>query len=76
MLYQSIDISAYDVPMSVTYEYEAGEDPVFSGPLAGPGTPSSVYVQSVCIGGVEVYEMLSNDQLERIEETILRAIED
>lgn len=75
MLNQSIDITVYGIPMSVIYDYEPGELPVFSGPHAGPGSAPAAYVQSVKVGGVDIYEMLSNDQLERIEETILRAIE-
>lgn len=72
---QLIDITVYGVPMSVMYEYDAGEDPVFSGPLAGPGTPSAVYLQRVMVGGVDIYDMLSSEQMDRIEETILRIVE-
>ena len=71
MLNQSIDITAYGIPMSVIYDYEPGELPVFSGPHAGPGCAPSVYLLSVKVGGVDIYEMLSTEQMQRIEETIL-----
>jgi len=73
---QSLDIEAYSIPMRVFFDYEPGEPMVLSGPQAGPGYDSAVIVESVLIGGVNVYEMLSNRQLERIEEIILRILED
>ena len=73
---RTIDIHAYDIPMSVRFDYEPGQAPVLTGPHASPGYDPAVIVESVFIGGVNVYEMLSNEQLERIEDRILRALED
>ncbi len=73
---RSLDIEAYDVPMRVYFDYEPGEPMVLSGPMAGPGYAPEVIIDSVLIGGVNVYEMLTARQLERIEQIVLRILED
>ena len=63
-------ISYCDVDLLVTYEFVKGEPPVLWGDYPHPGCPDCAEISSVLIGGVEVYEMLSNDQLDRIEEKV------
>lgn len=65
------EITYCEVPMTVEYEFVAGEAPILWGDNAHPGSPDCAEISSVLIGGVEVYEMLSHEQLDRIEEKIL-----
>jgi hypothetical protein len=73
---QSLDIEVFDVPMRVYFEYEPAQPMVWSGPQAGPAYDSQAIIDAVLIGGVDVYEMLTNKQLDRIEKVILRILED
>jgi len=75
-MYQTIEVQAYGIPMSVRCEYDPGEPMIWSGPQASPGYASAVIVEKVFIGGVDVFDMLNDKQLERIEEAVIRAIED
>ena len=69
-------VSPWDFPMVCEYEYDCGEVPIFwPTELAHPGSPSNVTLLSCKVAGVEVYDMLSNDQIERIEEAILDQVE-
>jgi len=63
-------ITYCDVPMVVEFELVKGEPTILWGDNAHPGSPDCAEISSVLIGGVEVYEMLSNDQLDRIEEKV------
>lgn len=55
--------------MEVEAEIDEGELP---GPL-NPGVDPFVIVLSVKVGGVEIYEMLTGDQLLRVEAAVGRA---
>ena len=73
---QSLDIEVFDVPMRVYFDYEPGQCAIFEGPAAGPAYDPQVIIDAVLIGGVDVYEMLTNKQLDRIEKVIIRIFED
>ena len=75
-MYQSIEIQAYGIPMTVQCEYDPGESMIWSGPQAGPGYAPAAVIEQVFIGGINVYDMLNDKQLERIEEAVIRAIEE
>lgn len=65
-------VTPYDIPMVVEYEYDEGEPAIFwPTESAHPGAPSNAQLLSCKVGGVEIYSMLSLDQIERIEESIL-----
>jgi hypothetical protein len=65
-------VAPYDFPMEVQYEYDEGEAPIFwPTEQAHPGSPPNAILLSCKVGGVEIYEMLSSSQIERIEEAIL-----
>jgi hypothetical protein len=63
-------------PMRCEFEHDKGEPSIFwPTDLAHPGSPPSVQLLSCRIGGVEVIDMLSSGQRERIEEAILDQLE-
>ena len=69
-------VSPYDFPMEVEYEYDEGEPPIIAyGEFDHPGSPANATLMSCKVGGVEIYEMLSSSQIERIEEEILEQLE-
>ena len=73
---RSATVAPYDFPMEVTYEYDEGEAPIFwPTELAHPGSPPNAVLLSCKVGGVEIYEMLSSSQIERIEDEILQQLE-
>lgn len=69
-------VSPYGFPMEVEYEYDEGEAPILGDlEFAHPGYPPNASLLSCRIGGHEVYDMLSPQQIETIEEAILRTLE-
>lgn len=69
-------VTPYDFPMVVEYEYDEGEPSIFwPTERAHPGSPPNASLLSCKVGGVNVYDMLSPDQIERIEEAILSQLE-
>lgn len=65
-------VAPYDFPMVVEYEYDEGESAIFwPTERAHPGSPPNASLLSCKVGGVDIYEMLSSDQIERIEDVIL-----
>jgi hypothetical protein len=71
------EVSPWGFPMSVDYEYDAGEPPIlWPTDDAHPGCPSSAQVLACRVGGVDIVDMLDNRQIERIEEALLRQIEE
>jgi hypothetical protein len=70
-------VEPYGFPMECEYEYDEGEPAIYwPTDAAHPGSPPNVTLLACQVGGVNVYEMLSNDQIERIEEAILELIEE
>lgn len=76
---QLAQVNPYELsaPMVCEYEYDEGEPPVIHGPqeIAHPGWPANVQLLSCKVEGVEIYDMLSPQQVETIEEAILDMLE-
>lgn len=67
-----VDPYQLGAPLVCDYEYDEGEYPVFwPTERSHPGSPSNIQLLACRIGGVDVFPMLSNDQVERIEESLL-----
>lgn len=73
---RTITVAPYGFPMECEYEYDGGEVPIFW-PIehAYPGSPPNASLLTCRIGGVEVYDMLKHEQIERIEDAILEQLE-
>lgn len=69
--YSVTEVSPWGFPMSVHADIEPGKGSTFDDPGYGP----EVCISSVYVGGINVYRMLDNDQLIRIEESIIRALD-
>lgn len=68
------EVNPYELeqPMVCSYEYDEGEPSIFwPTELAHPGCPPCVELLSCRIGGVEVIDMLSRTQMDRIEEALM-----
>jgi len=67
------EVQINDVPLFVEYYYDRGEDMVMYYPDGSgyPGSPPSAEIQAVYAGDVDIYEILSADILERIEEELI-----
>jgi hypothetical protein len=69
-------VAPYGFDMECEYEYDPGEEAIhWPTSAAHPGSPANVQVLVCRIGGVDVIDMLSFDQTERIEEEILKQLE-
>jgi hypothetical protein len=64
-------IAPWGFPIDVTADVEAPEQATYT----DPGCGWSIAVIRACVGGIDIYEMLNNAQLERIEEAIERVLE-
>ena len=65
-------VSPYGFPMDCVFEFYEGEPAIlWPTELAHPGAPDCCQLLQAFVGGVDIYEMLSSDQIERIEETYL-----
>lgn len=72
----TLTVSLYGFEMEVDVEVDAGEPPRFDSYDGGdPGWPAEAILLACRVGGVNVYDMLDNDQLSRIEEAVLRALD-
>jgi len=60
-------INYCNIPMEVDYEFYKGESPTWD----YPGSPDEVFLESVEVGGYDIYNLLSPDQLHDIENIIL-----
>ena len=69
--YRVTEVSPWGFPMSVHADIEPGHGATFTDPGYGP----EVYISSVFVGGINVYRMLDNDQLARIEQSIIRELD-
>lgn len=69
-------VSPYDFDMVCGYEYDPGEPAIFwPTDLAHPGSPPEVQLLSCFVGGVNIFDMLSNAQITRIEDCIVTQLE-
>lgn len=69
-------VEPYGFPMEVDYEYDPGEAPIFwPTDLAHPGCPPNAELLACRVGGVDIYPMLSPDQIDWIEEKIVDQLE-
>lgn len=64
-------IKAWDIPMDVEYDFTPGESAVKWGDYPHPGWPASADLLSVKVGGVDILEMLDDEQIQRIESAVL-----
>lgn len=64
-------ITAWGIPMDVEYDYSPGESAVKWGDFPHPGYPASASLLSVKVGGVDIMEMLDDEQTQRIESAVL-----
>jgi hypothetical protein len=62
--------------MECEYDYDGGEPTIWwPTELAHPGAPPNVQLLVCKVGGQNIYDMLTLDQVERIEESILDQLE-
>lgn len=61
-------IDYLSVPLVCAFEYSRG----YAATWEEPGEPESVDFQSITVGGIEVYPMLTDDQLNDIEALCLQ----
>lgn len=72
---RELQISPYDVPMTVQVDFEPEEAPIYHGDNSHPGCAAVCSLAHAYVGGIEITEMLSAAQIERIEEAALRELE-
>ncbi len=67
------EVQINDVPLNVEYYYNRGEPMVMYYPDGSghPGEPPSAEIQAVYAGDVDIYELLSADMLDYIEQKII-----
>jgi hypothetical protein len=69
-------VDPYGFDMDVTYEFDEGEPPIlWPDSLAHPGTPPTAAVLTCKVGGVDIIDMLSAKQIDRIEQCIVDQME-
>jgi hypothetical protein len=74
----SIEVEVYDITMNVDYYYDKGEPMVMYYPDGSghPGSPPSVEIAQVYVDGeTNIYELLSESVIDRIQEIILESYE-
>lgn len=64
-------INYCNIELDVEYCYEEAEPQAYN----YPGSPSSAIIESVEVNGIDIYDMLSVEQLYDIEALILEKIE-
>lgn len=68
---QETVVKPFGFDMTVEFDYDPGEPGIPSGDEAHPGAPAEACLSSCRVGCVDIYEMLDNWQIERIQEAIL-----
>jgi hypothetical protein len=69
-------VSIYGFPMEVEYDYIKGEPTIYwPTERAHPGCPTTVELLACKVNGQDIIDMLSSDQMDRIEENILEQLE-
>ena len=69
-------VSPWGFDLECTYEYQAAEMPVLFGDNSHPGSPANAQLLTCKVGGIEITDMLSNGQRERIEEALISQMEE
>jgi hypothetical protein len=72
----STEIEVYGINMAVDYYYDKGEPMVMYYPDGSghPGSPPSVEIEGVYVDGeTDIYELLSESVIDRIQEIILES---
>lgn len=66
-------VSPWDFEIEVNFDFDDGE-PAIYWPIehAHPGVAPEAYLVDAKVGGISIYQMLSPEQIERIENDILR----
>jgi len=64
-------INYCDVALFVEYSYEEAEQQTWD----YPGSPHSAYIESVTVNNIDIYDLLSEEQLHDIECLILKSYE-
>lgn len=60
-------VTVWDIPMEVDFDYSPAESRTWD----HPGSPAEASICAVLVGGVDIVEMLSDEQHQRIEEAVL-----
>lgn len=70
---ESVEIEIHNVKLSVDYDYNPGEGMVmyYADGSGHPGEPPSAEIQAVYAGDVDIYELLSADMLDYIEQKLI-----
>lgn len=66
----SVTLEPWGFPMEVFYDFDEGDAPT----LTSPGTEPFCVILETHVGGVDIYEMLHEHQILRLEEAVLRAM--
>lgn len=67
-------VKPFGFDMVVEYDYDPGEPGIPSGDEAHPGTAAEACLCACRVGGVNIFNMLDDWQLERIETAILEQL--
>ncbi len=68
-------VSPYGFDMTCEYEYQAAELPILFGSNSHPGSPANAQLLTCKVGSIEITDMLTNGQRERIEDLIISDME-
>ena len=66
----SVTVDPWGFPMEVFYDFDEGEPPT----LTSPGCEPYCVILETHVGGVDIYDMLDEHQILRLEEAVLRAM--
>lgn len=73
---KTVELEVWGVPMVCIFDYQDGESPIFwPTEQAHPGSPPECVLESCKVGGVELIDMLSFEQVERLEEKAVEQLE-
>lgn len=75
---RTIEVNPYDLaqPMVCEVEYEPGESAIFwPTEFAHPGSADHVVLLTCKVAGVDLMDLLSSNQIDRIESAVLEALE-
>lgn len=67
----SVKVDPWGFPVEVFYDYDEGEPSTWDHPGAEP----YCVILEAHVGGCDIYEMLDEHQILRLEESVLRAME-
>lgn len=71
---EEIEITVDGVLLSISFETETYSLEPYSWGVSR-GTETDVYVNSVCVGGVDIMPLLSDEKIEEIEEKVKENLE-